>query len=140
MLGLSYVRVIELIDRRLIELREEQHLTKTDVARVLNIPPEGYSYYEQGTRTPNIDAIRKLAGFYGVSTDYLLGETEIRASGTLSEEDETILRDIKYAFSGDYNSELTYEEKMHLVELARFAGNIKRGMPRNEVGQSLPNS
>lgn len=65
-----------MLKERLIELRNGKNLTKTQVAKFLNISPEGYSYYEKGTRTPSIETIKRLSTFYGVSTDYLLGKTD----------------------------------------------------------------
>ena len=82
--------------RHLLEkLRLEAGLTKKSIADILNMTPEGYSYYEKGTRTPSIDVIETLAEYYNVSTDYLLGisNTPIPPSslkGYVSLEDETV--------------------------------------------------
>ena len=35
-----------------------------------------YLYYEAGANYPNIPGLLKLADFFGVSTDYLLGRTD----------------------------------------------------------------
>ena len=56
-------------------LREDADLTQADVAKVLNIHQVTYSYYEIGKRDIPTDILIKLAKFYDVSTDYLLGLT-----------------------------------------------------------------
>lgn len=75
--------VIELegIGDRIKRLRE--NLKETDkkwtqgyVADKIGIARVTYTAYENGTKTPPPDMIKKLANLYGVSTDYLLGNDE----------------------------------------------------------------
>lgn len=54
-------------------IRKAMNMTQTEAANALNISPNTYRNYEQGTREPNNDTLIKLAKFYGVTTDYLLG-------------------------------------------------------------------
>ena len=58
---------------KLKELREENNLKQTDLAEYLNIRQNTYSQYESGKRQLPIDVLIKLARFYKVSTDYILG-------------------------------------------------------------------
>lgn len=55
------------------QLREQRELSQSKLAEQLQIPKGTYVTYEYGTREPNIEMINKLADFYGVTTDYLLG-------------------------------------------------------------------
>lgn len=55
------------------KLREQHSLSQAKLAEQLQIPKGTYVTYEYGTREPNIEMINKLADFYGVTTDYLLG-------------------------------------------------------------------
>lgn len=57
-------------------LREDKGLSMAKVAESLKIPKGTYASYEYGQREPNIEMINKIADFYGVTTDYLLGRTE----------------------------------------------------------------
>lgn len=59
---------------RLKELRKSKHLTQTDVAKLVGIGQSGYSFWENGRSKIDDASLRKLASFYGVSVDYLLGE------------------------------------------------------------------
>ena len=55
------------------QLREQHNLSQAKLAEQLQIPKGTYVTYEYGTREPNIEMINKLADFYHVTTDYLLG-------------------------------------------------------------------
>lgn len=59
------------------ELRTEKKLTQTELAKIINISQRAYSFYEKGEREPSIETILKLADFYQVPTDILLGRYEI---------------------------------------------------------------
>ena len=56
-------------------LRIDRGYTQKQVAEHLGISQNTYSQYEVGILNYPVDAIVKLAMFYGVSTDYLLGLT-----------------------------------------------------------------
>lgn len=55
------------------ELRNKKNLSQSQAADALGISLRAYQNYEYGQREPNIEMIFKLADFYGVTTDYLLG-------------------------------------------------------------------
>lgn len=61
-------------------LREERGKTQDEVSNILNIARGTYAHYELGKRSPDYDTLKKLADFFGVSTDYLLDRTEKRDS------------------------------------------------------------
>lgn len=63
---------------RLKDLREDSDIKQKDIAKYLNIKQNTYSQYENGQRQLPIDILIKLAEFYKVSTDYILGLTEDR--------------------------------------------------------------
>ena len=60
----------------LLELRKEKGITQLDVAKALDISRQAYANYEVGKREPDLTMLLKLAGFFGVSVDDLLGKTE----------------------------------------------------------------
>lgn len=61
---------------RLRELREDNDLNQTQVAKVLNVSQRTYSSYETGDRTIPYTALVKLARFYNTSVDYILELTD----------------------------------------------------------------
>ena len=61
--------------QRLEDLRVDHDKTQTQIAAYLNMSRSVYWRYEKGVREIPTWAVLKLADFYGVSTDYLLGRT-----------------------------------------------------------------
>ena len=61
---------------RLKELRQEKGLTQQDVANGTHISRSVLSQYESGIVDPTAAVISRLADFFEVSTDYLLGRTD----------------------------------------------------------------
>ena len=59
--------------RRIRDLREDHDLTQKQLAEALNCSQQVYSNYELGQRDIPTDILIRLALFYRVSTDYLLG-------------------------------------------------------------------
>lgn len=64
------------MDNRLKLLRNERNLLQKDVAEHLNISVSTYCNWEKGKFEPDQDSLLKLADFFGVSADYLLGREE----------------------------------------------------------------
>jgi transcriptional regulator with XRE-family HTH domain len=63
---------------RIRNLREDRDLKQEDLAKLLSCTQACYSHYESGKRDIPTEVLIKLAGFYGVSVDYLLGLTKQR--------------------------------------------------------------
>lgn len=70
--------MIILINARIKLLREEKGLTQRDLARLLKLSPSTIAMYETDRRMPDPDTLRKIADFFDVSVDYLLGRTDMR--------------------------------------------------------------
>jgi transcriptional regulator with XRE-family HTH domain len=62
---------------RIKELREERDLRQADVAAATGIDQRTLSNYETGKTNPDSFAIIKLAEFFGVTCDYLLGVNDV---------------------------------------------------------------
>lgn len=63
--------------KRLRDLREDNDVPQKALAAYLNCTQTCYSHYEIGIRNIPIDVMVKLAKFYGVSVDYLVGLTDV---------------------------------------------------------------
>ena len=57
-------------------LRIDNGYTQQQIADYLNVKQNTYSQYEVGTLNYSVDTLMKLADFYHVSVDYLLGRTD----------------------------------------------------------------
>lgn len=60
-------------------LRTEQGIKQKQVAMELQVSESAISNYENGIHYPDLDTLRKLAEYFHVSTDFLLGRTEYRS-------------------------------------------------------------
>lgn len=67
---------------RLKYLREENGKTQNEVAKYLGIKGPAYNLIENGQRRLSAKMLEKLAEYFDVSTDYILGRTIARTPGT----------------------------------------------------------
>ncbi len=63
----------QMIAKTLINLREVNFLTQTDITHHLHLSSSTISHYEKGITVPPTEIIFRLAEFYDVTTDYILG-------------------------------------------------------------------
>ena len=61
--------------RRLRDLREDHDKTQQDIADILGTSQTMYARYERGANELPLRHLLKLADYYGVSADYLLGRS-----------------------------------------------------------------
>lgn len=93
-----------MLGNRLRLLRTQKKLTQEDVAKIIGVARTTYAMYEQNSREPDNDTLQKLADFFEVSTDYLLGRTDdptppSQAKGVVSDY-SPFLRAIKEKYPG----------------------------------------
>lgn len=60
----------------LVELAQSRGVTMYELSQKTNIPQSLLSNYKNGKKKPALENIIKLADFFDVSTDYLLGRTD----------------------------------------------------------------
>lgn len=61
---------------RLKRLREAKNMTQRELADFLRLTPKAISFYELGQRDIPNETLQKLADYFRVSTDYILGRDE----------------------------------------------------------------
>lgn len=57
------------------ELREDREISRKELSAYLNISVSALGMYEQGRREPNIETLIRIADYFNVSLDFLLGRT-----------------------------------------------------------------
>lgn len=68
---------------RLLELRQSHNLTQKQLCEDLNLGRSTYSYFETGTRLPDIETLIMIAKYYKISLDQLVGMPSFtESSGT----------------------------------------------------------
>lgn len=63
--------------QRLKELRMAKKVTQEELGQHLGFRDSTISQYESGSREPDYDTLLKIAEFFGVTTDYLLGRSVV---------------------------------------------------------------
>ncbi len=99
---------------RLKELREEKKLSQWDVAHGIQTGQTNIGRWEREEVQPAADAIIKLADFFGVSTDYLLGRSD--DFGNVS------IKNAAPVFSPEKVELLALFDKMTPAQKVRFVG------------------
>lgn len=79
---LTYIIIIKVggtmeLNERIRQLRLEHNLTAKKLSEIFNVSESTISLYESGKRTPNKDLILKMSDYFNVSTDYLLGKSDV---------------------------------------------------------------
>lgn len=72
------------------ELRKQNNKNQIDIANYLNITQATYARYELGVHEPPLETLCKLANYYGVTVDYLIGR-DANEFAYLSAEEKTLI-------------------------------------------------
>ena len=100
------------------KIRKERDLTMKEVGIAIGVGESTISQYETGKRQPDQQTLLKLADYFGVSVDYLLGrKTEDNASPSLHIPDE--YKDLPSAFY-EGAKDLTQEDIDDVVKFMEF--------------------
>ncbi|MBE5965827.1 MAG: helix-turn-helix transcriptional regulator [Lachnospiraceae bacterium] len=75
-----------MVGKRIRELRIEKGITQNELSNYLGLTPKMISFYELEQRFPPQDILIKLADYFDVSVDYLLGRNDIKYSDQLLKE------------------------------------------------------
>ena len=134
----------EIFAQRLVELREKRNITQQTLADDLKITRQSLSLYEKAERTVNIDLLVKIAKYFDVSADYLLGfsnasttDTDIQFVCNYTGLSEFAVRDIMQMLSDEEKnilSDIIEDSSLlniiwglyHLEELKKDDPTIKR--------------
>lgn len=109
--------ILKTLGKRIKRLREnlkdeDSKWTQNYVAKQIGVARVTYTAYENGTKTPPPDIVKKLANLFNVSTDYLLGNTD----DPYEIEDEELEEFIKNVRVWYKDAPKTKEEKLKLMK------------------------
>lgn len=99
---------------RLRELRATKKLNQDEVAEACGISRIALARYETGTRTPRAGYVARLAEYYGVTIDYLMGADTVEAPAQPAPPPQK-----KPDTIADYLSQLNPENRAFIEEMAR---------------------
>lgn len=101
---------------RLKEVRKSAGLTQREVAAVVGVNQNTYSYWENGKTRIDSESLAKLSKLFGVTTDYLLDEIPYKSTID-SINDNSAVRSDEEKLLGVYNS-LDEQSKNQLMSVA----------------------
>ena len=99
--------------KRLYDIRTEKKITREKLGKEIGTSGAVIGMYERGERTPSVEVARKIATLFGISLDFLVGNTDLRL-------DMNVLDKIQQI------QQLPEEDKTHLFYLVdNILQNVK---------------
>lgn len=109
------------LGQNLTMLRSEKGLYQKELAAFLNLSVGTISNYEKGIHSPDLNTLCKLADYFGVTTDYLLGRSNHRhAAETL---DLPLTSSYTVADLVNTTLELSPQDLNHMLDYIKFLKN-----------------
>lgn len=96
---------------RLKQLRTKRGMSQSELGKIIGIAPSTIGMYEQERRIPEVPTLKKLAAFFNVSIDYLLGNDIIMPTNDLNQfllQDNILFNDVAIHLS-DADREILYQ-------------------------------
>lgn len=105
---------------RLVQLRKELGLTQEEFAEKIGYTRTAVSAWEIGRNEPSNSDTLKIADFFNVSTDYLLGKSDVKKLDSLSD-----------AFSFEFYRETEGLTEDEIIDVIRFYKDMKNKILKN---------
>lgn len=113
---------------RLKDLRLEKGIKQQEIADYLNTSRTNYSNYEREIHQPNFETLKLLAKYYDVTTDYLLGNTDLKLSpaelafvNDIDLDNKELMKKFNLLV-GDHK--IDFEELEHWISIVKY--NLKK--------------
>ena len=108
---------------RLRSLRNDKGITGEQLGKVLNVTKVAVSKWESGDRTPNYDILIRIANYFDVTVDYLLGTSDFRNAKDTTEK---LIKKLKK--SGLISEDPTDSEIEKIIIAVKTYSSIKKMM------------
>ncbi|WDL98162.1 helix-turn-helix domain-containing protein [Alicyclobacillus sp. ALC3] len=120
---------------RLTELLNMKNVRRKDLAELLGVTYKTVNNYENGTREPNMEQLKRLADYFEVPLDYLTGRSDSIPTvsdevGEVSPEETAFLKWVEDNLEGSffYDFDKSPEDaKKHMMETLRLVWERERG-------------
>ena len=75
-LGIDFGGLVMSFSDRIVQLKNERKLLQKDIASSIGLSLRAYQYYEKGQKEPTLSVLLRLADYFDVSLDYLVGRSD----------------------------------------------------------------
>ncbi len=116
---------------RILELAEKNNMTANKLLVECKLPSNAMSYWKQGTKKPGIEALIKIADYFNISLDYLVGRKQTINSNT---QNDTILNT-----NNDIKQFIQYWEQMDEFQKASIIG-FAQGLIEKDITTQKQNT
>ncbi len=101
---------------RLKQLRTKRGMSQSELGKIIGVSPSTIGMYEQERRLPEVPTLKKIASFFNVSVDYLLGNDIIMPTNDLNQ----FLLQSRIVFDGEVIdvSDTDRELLHHMLQIA----------------------
>lgn len=113
---------------RLRNLRISENITGVELGKILNVTKVAISNWESGKRTPDQETLTKIADYFDVTTDYLLGRTDnkkltVKDEKSIQKDLKDIINDFKSGQAGPafFNGQELSEKDLEVLEVGMEA-------------------
>lgn len=118
---------------KLKELRNKEGISQSALGKALNMSQQGIAKWETGSTSPNPEMLRKIADYFNVSVDYLLGKTDIKNPLPRNmypiEEGDFIVMPVLASVKAGYDGQAIVEYSDETIPVAKIA---YKGYPKDE--------
>lgn len=109
-----------------LSLCKSQNIFPIEVRRALGISQSTMASWKSRGLTPKYETLSKIADYFGVSIDYLLGNTEQKEKASIpKDEREITLDDFTFAMQNE-TKDLTDMDKQILLSMARQLNDARK--------------
>ena len=106
-----------MLAEKLKELRKSHKINQVKLAEILGTSQATITFWETGKRVPDIDMLCKIADYYGVTTDYLLGRTPMEIEVIHDDPPPLPPEQIEMVFSTEENAPSADELERKILEI-----------------------
>ena len=107
-----------ILSEKIMSLRKQNGWSQENLADQLDVSRQSVSKWESGTSIPDIEKIVKMSELFNVSTDYLLGRTDLKRYVIPDERFQT--------FAAHIDDDATEEEIEEILAFIEFKKNLKK--------------
>lgn len=116
---------------KLRQLREERGMSQADLGLALNTTQQTVNHYEKGKRKPDQEGLERIADYFKVSVDWLLGRSPFRQIAFDATNIESVEPRKGYK-NGEITPERMEEISRQISSIERTLAELKRSLSKND--------